>query len=79
MKVYTLQIGTGDGKTIEALEHSETLGGKDLVEAIAKAKAIIQKGTWQPDSNSVRLLEELDGDSRIMWVRPLEVILAQKK
>jgi hypothetical protein len=74
VKVYTLQIGSGGGETIEALEHAETFGADDLVQAIVKAKTIIQKRSWHPDSNTVRLLEEFDGDSRLMWVLPLEVI-----
>ena len=74
VKVYTYQIGDGDGKTIVALSHSETLGANDLPEAIAKAKTITNSRAPRATENTVRLLEELDADSRVMWVRPIEAV-----
>lgn len=74
MKVYTFQIGDGNGQDIEAVLHAETLGADNLVQAIAKAKAITNARPWRKDENTVRLFEELEGDSQIMWFRPVEIV-----
>ncbi len=75
MKVYTYQIGTGQGSEIDILEHSETISAADLPAAILNAHEITRAKKWRPDSNIVRLLEELDEDSQLMWFRPIEVVL----
>ena len=75
MKIYTYQIGDGNGKTIEALTHSETIGANDLSEAISKAKAITRQRKSNPGENTVRLLEEVGADSVTMWVRPVAAAL----
>jgi hypothetical protein len=73
VKVYTYQIGTGQGAEIEALEHSETISAADLPSAVKLAGVITRSRKWRADSNVVRLLEELGEDSRLMWFRPTEV------
>jgi len=74
MRVFTYQIGDGDGRTIKALSHSETFGAADLEGAINKAKAITNKRTENSAETTVRLLEEIDSDSRVVWVSPVEAV-----
>lgn len=75
LKVYTLQIGAGVNNAIATLEHSETLGAADLIGAVIQAKEIINGKKWRADSNFVRLLKELSGESIVMWVRPMEAVM----
>lgn len=75
MKTYTYQIGTADGDHLHTLAHSETLAAADLLEAIKAAKELTRTKYSNSDANMVRLLEELDGDSRIMWFRPKDAVL----
>ncbi|MGX1100765.1 hypothetical protein [Amorphus sp. MBR-141] len=70
MKVYTYQIGDGDGRSISALSHSETLGASDLNAAIAQAIAITKGRSSDKNENTIRLLEETGEDSIPVWVRP---------
>lgn len=76
VKVYTYQIGPaqGDGSDLEFISHAETIYAEDLIAAIAKAHEITNERTPVKEETRVRLLEELDGDSIIMWFRPVGVI-----
>ena len=74
MIVYTLQIGHGINNKMIRLEHSEIVSAPNLLGGITQAKTVINAGTWARDSNFVQLLEELDGDSRVVWFRPIEAI-----
>lgn len=74
MNIYTLQIGSSQDNDMKVLEHSETISGGDLTDAIGKAKQIIRSGTWRPDSTLVRLLHETGDDSVVMWFRPMEAV-----
>ncbi len=72
MNVYTYQIGFGGNDLkISALAHSETVAGKDLAEAVQKAKEITQTVNAPVDANIVRLLND---DGLVMWVRPRNVL-----
>lgn len=75
MKVYTYQIGTASENELHTLAHSETVWAEDLPSAIAKAKELTRTKYADTNANMVRLLEELDGDSRIMWFRPKSAAL----
>lgn len=73
VKVYTYQIGPaqGDGSDLEFISHAETIYAEDLVAAIAEAREITIGRPSVEKETRVRLLEELDGDSIIMWFRPV--------
>jgi hypothetical protein len=75
MKIYTYQIGTATGNEIHTLAHSETIYAPSLVEAIEIARETTRSKYALTDANMVRLLEELDGDSQVMWFRPKEALL----
>jgi len=75
MKIYTLQIGDGDGQTISAISHSETLTADDLFEAIDQAKTIIRSRNDSDCENTVQLLKETGGDSIAVWVRSVNAVL----
>lgn len=74
MKIYTLQIGDGDGQTISAISYSETLTADDLYEAIDHAKTIARSRDDSDGENTVRLLRETDGDSIAVWVRSVNAV-----
>jgi len=74
MKIYTLQIGDGDGQTISAISYSETLTADDLFEAIDQAKTIARSRDESDHENTLRLLDDSDGDSIVEWVRPVNAV-----
>lgn len=74
MRIFTYQIGDGDGQTIAALVHSETLSASNLDDAIAQAQSITKSRAASETENTVRLLEEFGDDSRAMWVRPVKAV-----
>jgi hypothetical protein len=73
MNVYTLQVGRRVKDTIRALEHSGPLSAKDVVDAINKAKRVINSRSWHADTNLVRLLEDHGDNGRVVWTRPMIV------
>ena len=52
----------------------ELAGADDLIQAIQKATAITNSRPPKAEENTVRLLEELDADVRVIGVRPVEVV-----
>jgi hypothetical protein len=73
MNAYTLQVGRGGGDRIRALEQAVPLGARDIVEAINKAKHVINSQSWRPDSNVVCLVECRGNNERVVWTRPMIV------
>jgi hypothetical protein len=76
MKVYTYQIGPakGDVADLAHISHSETVGAADLLEAIEKARTITNRRLPTPTETRVKLLEEVDGDSILVWFRPVSSV-----
>lgn len=67
MKDYKYQIGTGDAPDIMNVAHSETITASSLDDAIRRAREISRTAAAGQDANVVRLLEEHDGEVRIVW------------
>jgi hypothetical protein len=70
MQIFTLEIGVGEHRGIEALEHSESITAGHIVDAIIRAIEIVAKGLWSPGANVVRLLSKSNDESRLVWFRP---------
>lgn len=75
MSVYTLQVGRGGEDRIRTMEHSGPLGAKDVVDAINKAKSIINLRSWRPDTTVVRPLDDHGDGGRVVRTRPMIVAL----
>lgn len=66
MKAYTYQIGDGDGDTMSAPTHSESVFADSLGEAILKAKAITNHRALHDKESRVRIVENAS-DEFPLW------------
>jgi hypothetical protein len=74
MQLFTLEIGLGEHRLVKTLEYSRSINAEHLVEAIIMAKEIFARGLWSPSSNVARLLNESNGENRVVWFRPTAVL-----
>ena len=71
MKAYTYQIGDGNGETMPAPTHSESLFADSLGEAILKAKAITNHRPLHDRESRVRIVENA-ADEYPLWASSAE-------
>ena len=73
MKAYTCQIGNEiDGK-ITKPTYSEELYAYSLIEAIGRAKAIVNTRPFHEHENTIRLIDS-DDQQTVEWTRPTQDI-----
>ena len=63
-KTYTFQVGSGSGRELEMLVHSETYAASDFLDAIAHARLLMIARPPNLTENTVRILEV---GSSLMW------------
>ena len=71
MKAYTCQIGHEVDGEIAKPVYSEKLYADSLIEAIDRAKAIVNTRPVHAHENTVRLMDD-EAELNVAWTRPIE-------
>ena len=71
MKAYTCQIGNEIDGEIATPAYSEKLYAYSLIEAIDRAKAIVNTRPVHEHENVVRLMDD-EAELNVAWARPIE-------
>ncbi len=73
MKAYTFQIGNGVDGEIAKPAYSERLYADSLIEAIDRAKAIVNTRAVHEHEDTVRLIDD-EAELNVAWTRPIEEV-----
>jgi len=71
MKAYTCQIGNEVDGEIANPAYAERLYADSLIEAIDRAKAIVNTRPVHEHESTVRLMDD-EAESNVAWTRPIE-------